>query len=91
MEETKMEEKKVMEAENMAANEEQNKTAGQAGEQQNDQKKENKIIGFAKKHWKKAAGFGAIVGAVGAGVLLDRAGIKLPGKKKSDDPVETED
>lgn len=85
-----MEENKNMVAENnVAANEEQ-KTAGQAGEQQ-DQKKENKFIGFAKKHWKKAAGFGAIVGAVGAGVLLDRAGIKLPGKKKSDDPVETED
>lgn len=84
-----MEENKNVVAENnVAANEEQNKTAG-AGEQQNDQKKENKIIGFAKKHWKKAAGFGAIVGAVGAGVLLDRAGIKLPGKKKSDDPVET--
>lgn len=86
-----MEEKKVMETEQAVANnnEEQNKTAGQAGEQQ-DQKKENKIIGFAKKHWKKAAGFGAIVGAVGAGVLLDRAGIKLPGKKKSDEEV-TED
>lgn len=84
-----MEENKNMVAENnVAANEEQNNTAG-TGEQQNDQKKENKIIGFAKKHWKKAAGFGAIVGAVGAGVLLDRAGIKLPGKKKSDDPVET--
>ena len=85
-----MEENKNMVAENNVAanNEEQNKTAG-AGEQQNDQKKENKIIGFAKKHWKKAAGLGAIVGAVGAGVLLDRAGIKLPGKKKSDDPVET--
>ena len=87
---SEMNEKNVTMNEEMAKNEEQNKTAEQAGEQQ-DQKKENKIIGFAKKHWKKAAGFGAIVGAVGAGVLLDRAGIKLPGKKKSDDPVETED
>lgn len=88
---SEMNEKNVTMNEEMAANknEEQNKTAGQAGEQQ-DQKKENKIIGFAKKHWKKAAGFGAIVGAVGAGVLLDRAGIKLPGKKKSDEEV-TED
>ena len=87
-----MEENKNMVAENnVAANEEQNNTAGTGEQKQNDQKKENKIIGFAKKHWKKAAGFGAIVGAVGAGVLLDRAGIKLPGKKKSDDPVETED
>lgn len=84
------ENKNVVTGNEVAKNEEQNKTAGQAGEQQ-DQKKENKIIGFAKKHWKKAAGFGAIVGAVGAGVLLDRAGIKLPGKKKSDDPIETED
>ena len=87
---SEMNEKNVTMNEEMAKNEEQNKTAEQAGEQQ-DQKKENKISGFAKEHWKKAAGFGAIVGAVGAGVLLDRAGIKLPGKKKSDDPVETED
>lgn len=87
-----MEEKKVMETENMAANEEQNKTA-EAGEQQQDQaKKENRVVGFFKKNGKKIAGIGAIVGAVGAGMAIDHFGLKLPiGKKKSDEEVTTED
>jgi len=88
-----MEEKKVMEAENMAANEEQNKTA-EAGEQQQDQaKKENRVVGFFKKNGKKIAGIGAIVGAVGAGMAIDHFGLKLPiGKKKSgDEEVTTEE
>ena len=88
-----MEEKKVMEAENMAANNEEQNTAG-AGEQQQDQpKKENRIVGFFKKNGKKIAGVGAIVGAVGAGMAIDHFGLKLPiGKKKSgDEEVTTED
>lgn len=88
-----MEEKKVMEQNNVAANEEQNKTA-EAGEQQQDQaKKENRVVGFFKKNGKKIAGIGAIVGAVGAGMAIDHFGLKLPiGKKKSgDEEVTTED
>ena len=86
-----MEEKKVMEAENMAANEEQNKTA-EAGTQQDQEKKDNKVIAFFKKNGKKIGGAAAIVGAVGAGIVLDRVGIKIPfGKKKDDEPVETEE
>lgn len=88
-----MEENKNMVAENnVAANEEQN-TAG-AGEQQQDQaKKENRVVGFFKKNGKKIAGIGAIVGAVGAGMAIDHFGLKLPiGKKKSgDEEVATED
>lgn len=85
-----MEEKKVMEAENnVAANEEQNK-ASEAGTQQDQEKKDNKVIAFFKKNGKKIAGIGAIVGAVGAGMAIDHFGLKLPiGKKKDDDPVET--
>lgn len=89
-----MEENKNMVAENnVAANEEQNKTA-EAGEQQQDQaKKENRVVGFFKKNGKKIAGIGAIVGAVGAGMAIDHFGLKLPiGKKKSgDEEVTTED
>ena len=87
---SEMNEKNVTMNEEMANNEEQN-TAGASEQQQDQAKKENRVVGFFKKNGKKIAGIGAIVGAVGAGVLLDRAGIKLPGKKKSDDPVETED
>lgn len=84
-----MEEKKVMEAENMAANEEQK--ASEAGTQQDqNEKKDNKVIAFFKKNGKKIGGAAAIVGAVGVGVVLDRVGIKVPfGKKKDDEPVET--
>lgn len=88
-----MEENKNMVAENNVANEEQNKTA-EAGEQQQDQaKKENRVVGFFKKNGKKIAGIGAIVGAVGAGMAIDHFGLKLPiGKKKSgDEEVTTED
>lgn len=88
-----MEENKTMVENNVAANEEQNKTA-EAGEQQQDQaKKENRVVGFFKKNGKKIAGIGAIVGAVGAGMAIDHFGLKLPiGKKKSDDEeVTTED
>jgi len=88
-----MEENKNMVAENNVAAEEQNKTA-EAGEQQQDQaKKENRVVGFFKKNGKKIAGIGAIVGAVGAGMAIDHFGLKLPiGKKKSgDEEVTTED
>lgn len=87
-----MEEKKVMETENMAANNEEQNTAG-AGEQQQDQaKKENRVVGFFKKNGKKIAGVGAIIGAVGAGMAIDHFGLKLPiGKKKSGDEEVTED
>lgn len=88
-----MEENKTMVENNVAANEEQNKTA-EAGEQQQDQaKKENRVVGFFKKNGKKIAGIGAIVGAVGAGMAIDHFGLKLPiGKKKSgDEEVATED
>lgn len=88
-----MEEKKVMETEQVVTNEEQNKTV-EAGEQQQDQaKKENRIVGFFKKNGKKIAGIGAIVGAVGAGMAIDHFGLKLPiGKKKSgDEEVTAED
>lgn len=88
-----MEENKNMVAENNVANEEQNKTA-EAGEQQQDQaKKENRVVGFFKKNGKKIAGIGAIVGAVGAGMAIDHFGLKLPiGKKKSgDEEVTTEE
>ena len=88
-----MEENKNMVAENNVAAEEQNKTA-EAGEQQQDQaKKENRVVGFFKKNGKKIAGIGAIVGAVGAGMAIDHFGLKLPiGKKKSgDEEVTTEE
>ena len=85
-----MEEKKVMEAENMAANEEQNKTAEAGTQQDQNEKKDNKVIAFFKKNGKKIGGAAAIVGAVGAGIVLDRVGIKVPfGKKKDDEQVET--
>ena len=85
-----MEEKKVMEAENMAANEEQNKASEAGTQQDQNEKKDNKVIAFFKKNGKKIGGAAAIVGAVGVGVVLDRVGIKVPfGKKKDDEPVET--
>ena len=85
-----MEEKKVMEAENMAANEEQNKASEAGTQQDQNEKKDNKVIAFFKKNGKKIGGAAAIVGAVGAGIVLDRVGIKIPfGKKKDDEPVET--
>lgn len=84
-----MEENKNMVAENNVANEEQNKTA-EAGTQQDQENKDNKVIAFFKKNGKKIGGAAAIVGAVGAGIVLDRVGIKIPfGKKKDDEPVET--
>ena len=89
---SEMNEKNVTMNEEMAKNEEQN-TAG-AGEQQQDQaKKENRVVGFFKKNGKKIAGVGAIIGAVGAGMAIDHFGLKLPiGKKKSgDEEVTTED
>lgn len=87
-----MEEKKVMEAENMAANEEQNKTAEAGTQQDQNEKKDNKVIAFFKKNGKKIGGAAAIVGAVGVGVVLDRVGIKVPfGKKKDDEPETTEE
>ena len=87
-----MEEKKVMEAENMAANEEQNKASEAGTQQDQNEKKDNKVIAFFKKNGKKIGGAAAIVGAVGAGMVIDRFGLKLPiGKKKDDEPETTED
>ena len=86
---SEMNEKNVTMNEEMANNEEQN-TAGASEQQQDQAKKENRVVGFFKKNGKKIAGIGAIVGAVGAGIVLDRVGIKIPfGKKKDDEPVET--
>lgn len=85
-----MEENKNMVAENNVANEEQNKTAEAGTQQDQNEKKDNKVIAFFKKNGKKIGGAAAIVGAVGVGVVLDRVGIKVPfGKKKDDEPVET--
>lgn len=87
-----MEENKNMVAENMAANEEQNKTAEAGTQQDQNEKKDNKVIAFFKKNGKKIGGAAAIVGAVGVGVVLDRVGIKVPfGKKKDDEPETTEE
>lgn len=86
------ENKNVVTGNEVAKNEEQN-TAG-AGAQQQDQaeKKENRVVGFFKKNGKKIGGVAAIVGAVGVGVALDRIGIKNPFKKKGDnEEVATED
>ena len=87
-----MEENKNMVAENNVAanNEEQNKASEAGTQQDQNEKKDNKVIAFFKKNGKKIAGIGAIVGAVGAGMAIDHFGLKLPiGKKKDDDPVET--
>ena len=87
-----MEENKNVVTGNEVANNEEQNTAG-AGEQQQDQpKKENRVVGFFKKNGKKIAGVGAIIGAVGAGMAIDHFGLKLPiGKKKSGDEEVTED
>lgn len=85
-----MEENKNMVAENNVANEEQNKASEAGTQQDQNEKKDNKVIAFFKKNGKKIGGAAAIVGAVGVGVVLDRVGIKVPfGKKKDDEPVET--
>ncbi|MBO6310059.1 MAG: hypothetical protein J6N70_14755 [Oribacterium sp.] len=88
-----MEENKNVVTGNEVANNEEQKTA-EAGAQQQDQaeKKENRVVGFFKKNGKKIGGVAAIVGAVGVGVALDRIGIKNPFKKKGDnEEVATED
>lgn len=85
-----MEENKNMVAENNVANEEQNKASEAGTQQDQNEKKDNKVIAFFKKNGKKIGGAAAIVGAVGVGVVLDRVGVKIPfGKKKDDEPVET--
>lgn len=87
-----MEENKNMVAENNVANEEQNKASEAGTQQDQNEKKDNKVIAFFKKNGKKIGGAAAIVGAVGVGVVLDRVGIKVPfGKKKDDEPETTEE
>lgn len=84
-----MEEKKVMETENMAANNEEQKAPGE--EIKNEEKKESIFskIGTGIKNNKKKIGVAvAVVGAFGAGAVCDHFGIKLPKFGKKTDQAE---
>ena len=83
-----MEEKKVMEAENMAAKNEEQQNA--PAENENKEKK-HPVKDFIKNNGKKIGIGLGIVAAFGAGVAADKFGIKLPGKKKDPDAGETEE
>ena len=83
-----MEEKKVMEAENMAANNEEQQNA--PAENENKEKK-HPVKDFFKNNGKKIGIGLGVVAAFGAGVAADKFGIKLPGKKKDPDAGEAEE
>lgn len=57
-----------------------------------DQKEPGKVKVFFKKHASKIKGGLLVAGGLAAGVLADRAGIKLGGRKKNggEDPGDTE-
>lgn len=59
------------------------------GDQKTDdkaKKKPGKVKQFFIDHKNKIAAGAGVVGAVGVGIIVDRLGIKLGGKKKADDP-----